>query len=389
MSVNKKYPVWGDVKLEQSKGNVSVIERESAVGQVTVILPSYNPGERLSVVLKELVAAGFGDIIVVDDGSREECQRYFQQAENLPECTVLHHGVNRGKGRALKTGFEFFLGNRPNQSGVVCADDDGQHSSADIVRIAEEMQRRGTAVFGARDFTLPDVPPKSRFGNRVTSFVFRALCGIKITDTQTGLRAFPREYLDTLCRVSGERFEYETNALLEMNREGLSFAELPISTIYINNNGETHFRPLRDSVKIYAVILKFLLSSCFASVIDIAVFTVVNLCLPSEMDEKLRVFAATFSARVVSSLVNFFVNRNRVFRSSGSISGTMGRYYLLCLVQTCVSSAAVMGLSALFSVRHSGWETLIKAVVDTILFFISFGIQRDWVFGKGKAQEKK
>lgn len=375
--------------MEQNTGNVSVIERECAVECVTVILPSYNPGERLSAVLTELVAVGFRDIIVVDDGSREECQRFFEQAESMPECTLLHHDVNRGKGRALKTGFEFFLQNRPNQSGVVCADDDGQHSSADIVRIAEEMQRQGTAVFGARDFTLPDVPPKSRFGNRVTSFVFRALCGIKITDTQTGLRAFPREYLTTLCGVSGERFEYETNALLEMNREGLSFTELPISTIYINNNGETHFRPLRDSMKIYAVILKFLLSSCFASVIDIAMFTVVNLCLPLEMDEKLRVFAATFAARVVSSLVNFFVNRSRVFRSSGSISGTMGRYYLLCLVQTCVSSAAVTGLSALFSVRRSGWETLIKAVVDTILFFISFGIQRDWVFGKGKPQEKK
>ncbi len=379
--------------MKQSTGNLydrlPINESEITVGQVTVILPSYNPGERLALVLSGLISAGFRDILVIDDGSRDDCQRFFQQAERLPECTLIHHDVNRGKGRALKTGFEYFLKNRPDQSGVVCADDDGQHSPEDIVRIAAEMQQRNTAVFGARDFTLPDIPPKSRFGNTVTSFVFRALCGIKITDTQTGLRAFPREYLATLCRVSGERFEYETNALLELNREGFPFVELPISTIYINNNGETHFRPLRDSIKIYAVILKFLLSSCLASVIDMTMFTVINLCLPSGMDEKLRVFTATFGARVISSLVNYFINRNRVFRSSGSVPGTMGRYYLLCLCQTCISSASVTGLSALFSVRHSGWETLIKAVVDTVLFFISFGIQRDWVFGNRRSHEKK
>lgn len=383
---------FGVLKLEQSTGLLveerTAAEPPDAIAQVTVILPSYNPGERLPVVVAGLVEAGFRDIIVVDDGSREDCQRYFEQAENLPECTVLHHEVNRGKGRGLKTGYEYFLNNCHGQTGVVCADDDGQHSSEDIVRVALEMHRRGTAVFGARDFNRPDVPPKSRIGNKTTSFVFRALCGIKITDTQTGLRAFPREYLDILCRVSGERFEYETNTLLEMHREGYSFVELPISTIYINNNGETHFRPLVDSIKIYGVIFKFLLSSCMASVIDMAVFTVINLCLPLDMDERLRVFAATFGARVVSSMVNFFVNRSRVFHSSGSVRGTMGRYYLLCLVQTCASGLAVMGLSALFGADHTGWETLIKAVVDTVLFFISFGIQRDWVFGKGKFHEK-
>lgn len=358
-------------------------------GRVSVILPSFNPCERLADVVQGLALAGFCDIIVIDDGSREECRSFFAEAEKLPQCTVLHHDVNRGKGRALKTGFAFFLENRPEQVGVITADDDGQHSVQDIVRCAEEMVRQGVAVFGARDFSLPDVPPKSRFGNRATSFVFRRLCGIRITDTQTGLRAFPREYLPVLCAAAGERFEYETNALLEMHREGLRFEELPIQTIYIENNGGTHFNPLRDSLKIYAVIVKFLLSSCVASVIDIAVFTLINLCLSAAMDERLRVFIATFGARVVSSLVNFFVNRNRVFGSSRSVCGAMGRYYLLCAAQTCVSWAGVAGLSWLFSAQHSGWETLIKAAVDILLFFVSFGIQRDWVFGKGKDDGKQ
>ncbi len=360
---------------------MKVTKMEYQVAETTVILPSYNPCGKLPEVAAGLADAGFTDIIIIDDGSRPGSLQYFEQAAALPQCTVIHHETNHGKGRALKTGFEYFLKNRPQQAGVVTADDDGQHAPGDIARCAAQMQDSRKAVFGARDFSLPDVPPKSRFGNKMTSFVFRALCGIRISDTQTGLRAFPRNYLELLCSAAGERFEYETNALLEMHRAGLEFTEIPIRTIYINNNGETHFSPFRDSMKIYAVIMRFLLSSCFASLIDIAAFTAINLCLPPDMEDKHRVFAATFGARVISSLANYFINRTRVFRSKDKVGGTLARYYLLCAVQTAVSFAGVFLLSALFSAQQSFWQTVIKAVVDTLLFFVSFRIQQNWVFG--------
>lgn len=352
--------------------------------KTSVILPSYNPSERLISTVNGLIAEGFEDIILVDDGSRAERQKYFEEVEKLPQCTVLHHDVNRGKGRALKTAFRYFLDNRPDRCGAVTTDDDGQHTPEDVMACTSLMEQTGRAVFGARDFSLPDVPPKSRFGNRMTSFVFRAFCGIRITDTQTGLRAFPREQMELLLQTDGERFEYETNVLLEMHRNGLEFTEQRIRTVYIDNNNETHFHPFRDSVKIYAVILKFMLSSGLSSLIDILVFTLINMLMPDSISVSIRVFAATFIARVVSSLFNFFTNRTRVFRSSENLGRTMLRYYILCAVQTLCSYGIVYLLSSLIASELRLLQSLIKIAVDVILFFISFRIQRDWVFGKSK-----
>lgn len=353
----------------------------------SVILPSYNPSEKLLTTLRGLIDMGFSDIILIDDGSREDCQKYFSEAEKLPECTVLHHEVNKGKGRGLKTGFEYFLKNRPERTGVVTTDDDGQHTPEDVLACTRLMEQNGKAVFGCRDFSGDDVPWKSSFGNNCTRIVFRAFCGIKISDTQTGLRAFPRDYIQLLCDTDGERFEYETNCLLEMHKNGYSFIEQKIKTVYISGNSETHFHPLKDSVKIYAVILKFMLSSGLSSIIDIAVFTIINMLMPDAVSGVLRVFIATFGARIVSSLFNFFANRTRVFKSKDGLRATMARYYILCAIQTACSYGIVYLLSALIAPEFRLLQSVIKIVVDVVLFFISFRIQQDWVF-KTKTKEK-
>lgn len=353
----------------------------------SVILPSYNPTEKLLKTLQGLIDAGFDDIILIDDGSREDCQKYFSEAEKLPECTVLHHEVNKGKGRGLKTGFEFFLQHRPDRTGLVTTDDDGQHTPADVLACTQLMEQDGKAVFGCRDFSGDNVPWKSSFGNNCTRIVFRAFCGIKLSDTQTGLRAFPREYIPLLSGTDGERFEYETNCLLEMHKNGFAFKENKIQTVYLDNNSETHFHPLRDSVKIYAVILKFMLSSGLSSIIDIAVFTLINMLMPESVSGVLRVFIATFGARVVSSLFNFFANRTRVFGSREHLGATMARYYILCVIQTGCSYGIVYLLSQLIAPEMRLLQSVIKIVVDVILFFISFRIQQDWVFTNRKKEK--
>lgn len=349
---------------------------------VPVIIPTYDPSERIFDVINGLIEVGFDQIVVIDDGSRAECSGIFDRLEGVKQCTVLHHEVNRGKGRGLKTGFAYVLEHFPDCDGVVTTDDDGQHSPDDILRCAEKMSKTGTAVLGARDFSGGNVPPKSRFGNNMTRFVFRALCGIKITDTQTGLRAIPKEYLPCFISISGERFEYETNMLLEMKRLGLKFDELKIQTIYSDNNSGTHFSPLKDSIKIYAVIIRFMLSSGICSLIDIGLFTLINLLTVPLFgeNEALRIFTATAGARAVSSLVNFLVNKHRVFRSGKSTGRSAVRYYILCAAQLTLSALCVRGLSFLFGAEADLWQTVIKMVTDTVLFFVSFGIQRDWVY---------
>ena len=376
---------------------------------VTVVLPSLNPDEKLNMVVDGLIQNGFTDIVVVNDGSNEEHLEPFRKAAEHPEVTVLTHEVNKGKGRGLKTAFEFVLENRPDSKGVVTVDGDGQHTAHDILKCSQRMLKEGNkVVLGCRDFDSPNVPPKSRFGNKTTSRVFSMFCGMKITDTQTGLRAIPREFLPILVKTKGERFEYETEMFFSLHKHKVSWVEETIDTVYIDDNSETHFNPFLDSIKIYRIILKFIfkytMSSLICCVIDIGLFNLFNFLLAGsvlleniKIDTALgkffvkifsggndaialKVLIATVVARVISSIVNYILNRNAVFESNTSVKRSVWKYYLLCFVQMILAAAGVFGFSALFGGGEALEGLVYKPIVDVLLFLVSYQVQQRWVF---------
>lgn len=350
--------------------------------KVAVVIPSLNPDGKLIEVVDSLVSAGFDDIIVVNDGSDSNHMKPFEKVQEYKQCTVLKHDVNRGKGRALKTAFEYCLANRKDLAGVVTVDGDNQHKVKDILNCCQKMlELSDKVILGVRDFSGEDVPAKSRYGNNITSFVFRFACGIKISDTQTGLRAIPYEYLPVMCKIGGERFEYETNMLLEMKKCHIEMAEVPITTVYIEENASTHFHPIRDSFKIYAVILKYLFGSFASFLIDISIFAALNFLLLNISEASVRIFAATLAARAVSSIFNYCYNRKAVFEHRGRVASSVLRYYTLCVVQLCMSYGMVYFITKILSLGPV-LTTVAKAAVDTILFIISFQLQRIWVFKK-------
>ena len=224
--------------------------------KVTVVIPSYNPDEKLVKLIKRLKELGFDNLLVVNDGSVKECEQYFKKVEELG-ANVLAHKENCGKGRALKTAFAYCL-QMDKCAGVITVDGDGQHLGKDILACVEEMYRQNDKVIlGTRDFSGKEVPFRSRFGNSLTRFIFKVVCGIDISDTQTGLRAIPFCYLKQFMEYEGERYEYETNMLLKMKQEHIEWTEVKISTVYISENESSHFNPIRDSLKIYKVIFRF------------------------------------------------------------------------------------------------------------------------------------
>ncbi len=359
---------------------------------VVIVLPSLNPDYRLNLVVDGVIRQGFDKIVIVNDGSDEAHMAPFKEAAAKPGVVVLDHEVNKGKGRALKTAFSYLLETGRAGSGVVTIDGDNQHAPFDIEACADKMKETGMVVLGCRDFSDPTVPWKSKAGNNITKFVFRAFCGIKISDTQTGLRAIPAKYLKDMIEIKGERFEYETNMLLEMQTRQIPFSEVKIRTLYEDKeNSTSHFHPFRDSFMIYKVIFKYLFSSGASSVIDLLMFFLLSMIFSHILTggvtmfghafskDWLVVYIATAGARVVSSVFNYKMNKHVVFGSHSK--GTLGRYYILAVIQLCFSAAFVALLSALF-LANNFFKTLIKAVVDVFLFFISFRIQRAWVFKK-------
>lgn len=351
---------------------------------IPIVIPAYEPDERLIKLLEELKTNKLQPVIVVDDGSGEKYSDIFAQAERLARDTggaVLHHTVNRGKGRALKTAFSYVLEHFPAAVGCVTADSDGQHTVSCIERVGSALQEHPEKlILGAREFDREDIPWKSRFGNSVTEKVFAYVAGLHISDTQTGLRGIPAAFMRRLLDVKGERFEFETQMLLE-SRNHYPILEVPIETIYESkDNHQTHFRPLADSWKIYKLLgkqfLRYIISSLSSSVIDIALFAVFCAVLKN-LFPVVYVAVATVLARIISATYNYLINYKLVFTSEKKHAVSGVKYIILAICQMALSAGLVtLGTWALQFIP----EVVVKIVIDTLLFFVSYHIQQKYVF---------
>ncbi|MBR5514709.1 MAG: hypothetical protein IKU52_00735, partial [Clostridia bacterium] len=251
------------------------------------------------------------------------------------------------------------------------------------IAVAQKMARTGNITIGCRDFSKPDVPKRSKRGNKITRSVFRLFFGMRITDTQTGLRAFPKSVLKEMIGVEGSRYEYETQMLIYMSAKNIPFEEVKISTVYIDDNKSSHFRVVKDSIRIYSIILKYLLSSVTATVIDEGLFFVLKLFTFLSVIPIPLTFTAAFVARAVSSFVNYLINSKVVFKEDVRKKSIV-KYYILVVIQILVSALSVFTVEKILRIDSAALSTLIKVIVDTILFFFSFRIQHKWVFNDGK-----
>lgn len=361
-----------------------------AAQDAVILIPSLEPDERLPAYIARLKEGGFGHVVVVDDGSSEKYQEIFRRVEEVENATVLHHEVNKGKGVALKTGYRWIQENLSDEiTGVITADADGQHTVEDCLRLAEMLEEKKRALYlGSRDFNQDNIPPKSRFGNKMTSTVFKLLYGQYLPDTQTGLRAFRKEELPFMAEVKGERFEYEMKVLIACSRAGIPMIPVSIETIYENENEGTHFHPIRDSYRIYKVILgsffRFMASSLSCVALDQGIFNLLNLAVFQNGAAKSAkiILLCTVIARVISACVNFLLNRKFVFGQKGNGGKAFLRYVILCV---CIMLLSAGGTWLLGKTGMS--STVAKLITDTLLYFASYRFQERWVF-KGEAKNE-
>lgn len=347
-----------------------------------ILIPSYEPDSKLLLYVKELRQYGMKHIVIIDDGSGKEYRNIFQDLEK-DGCVVLRHKVNEGKGAALKTGYQYVTKNFSHIVSIVTADADGQHTAKDVQRMAEESFKNPQAlILGKRDFKKNGVPGKSYMGNRLTSAVFALLYGKYFEDTQTGLRAFGMQLADTMIQIKGNRFEYETQVLISCIRARIPILEIPIETIYENENKGTHFQPVKDSIRIFKVILsdftRFFSSSILSAAVDFALAWLLLDLLKVWLAENdfLRIMLATTAARSVSLGINYLLNKNYVFQSRQNSRPSFLRYLLLCIANMLLSASGVFILNTAFLINEKAG----KVICDGILFLINYKLQMRWVF---------
>ncbi len=337
---------------------------------IVVVIPAFEPPP----TLRALTLALLGDsrvarIVVVDDGSSDGVQWIFRELAERPRTTVLHHERNQGKGAALKTAFRHVLEKLPHASTVVTADADGQHLPDDILSVASTaLASPGTLLVGVRDLGMT-APPRSRLGNRITRTLYRCLIGQQLSDTQSGLRAFPSSLLSHLATVDGQTYEYELNVLIWCRQSQIPLVERPIRTIYVDRNRHSHFRPLRDSWRVYSVLFRFSSVSLASAVID-------NLAFVAGLAAGVPELGAFLLARLSSSGVNYPLARRFVFPGPGRASRTLGPYLVLLTLNVLVARVLMSTLNDL-----GGLSTLTsKMVFESVFFLPNFLLQRDVVF---------
>lgn len=342
---------------------------------IVIIIPAFKPSKKLLPFVQEL-SSHFEHIIIVNDGSGKEYESIFQVICSK-DVVTLTHGINLGKGRALKTAFNYCLTHTLFSHSVITVDADGQHLIHDILRIAEEMEEHPKdLVLGCRAFNFDNVPFRSKFGNNCSRILYKWACGINVSDTQTGLRGIPWEYLSDCVQLAGERYEYETNMLISLKDIGCNIREVKIDTVYEDGNQTSHFNPIKDSAKIYAVVFKYSLSSIFTALVDYLTFSLALLL-------HTPILPATYLARVVAGIINFAINRRIVFRQVEGLTQQIIKYSLLVLVSGTMSGLAIQMFTNLFP---SVSPLFIKIPFECMLYFINYEVQRLYIFTKSKKE---
>lgn len=335
---------------------------------MTVLIPAYEPTEKMLALVSELQAKTDYPILIIDDGSGENYQTLFHLAESCG-CTVLHHPRNVGKGAALKTGFNYLLSlGRPDK--VICADSDGQHPVDDIIRVHDAVdENKREMVLGVRRFS-GQVPLKSRFGNRLAAFFFKLATGLALTDTQTGLRGYPPALLPWLCSVKGDHFEYELNLLLMAKTSAIGICQLPIATIYDHNNQGTHFRPILDSIRVILPLIKFAGSSLTSALLDFSLLFLFQSLTGS-------LFWSVLLSRSISSVFNYAMNKAFVFPARGiTAKQSAPRYFGLVFI----IMSANYGLLSLLTKFIGLSVPAAKLLTELTLFGLSYTVQKFFIF---------
>ncbi|MDR1475113.1 MAG: bifunctional glycosyltransferase family 2/GtrA family protein [Holosporales bacterium] len=332
-----------------------------------VLIPAYNPDEELVKLVNDIVRSDLF-VIVVNDGSIAKSNTALESLRKIKNCSVLEHGVNLGKGRAIKTGINHVMINFSDSAGIVTADADGQHTVKDIMKVVNKLQSKKAMILGCRQFK-GSIPLRSRIGNIITKYVFKFIIGKNISDTQTGLRGIPSRYFRKFMTLKGEKYEYEINVLAYVGKENGQIIEEPIDTIYIEGNKTSHFDPLLDSMRIYFVLFRFLVSSLTSSVVDYVLFAIFFL-----LSESL-VYSAVV-ARGISMSVNYNINKSWVFSAIKSNKKSFAKFFALACMSLTGSCLLVSYLTNLWKIN----TFVVKMAVESALFLLNFSIQRRFVF---------
>ncbi len=334
--------------------------------KIAVLLPVYNPDEKFLQLVEDLFKRGF-KVVACNDGSKESCDEYFRRAK--PFADVIGYKDNKGKGYALKRGFEYIGNNLADEVDyIVTADSDGQHAIEDIERVAKLTRKTDGIVLGMRDLS-ERIPIKSRIGNDLSKFVYTIVTGVYLRDNQSGLRGFPVRLCQWLQDIPGNKYEYELNVLVTAHKEGMKVTGIDIKTIYENNNKNTHFKPIKDTFRIQRSLWSYgLISMLMYSIYIVTISVLVWFRIPYFFFWLVGIYVWVTAMHAV---INVF---SAGIRHRQKISVI---YYVTCSIKYCISTLIML----LFF--YQGWNMILSGLLCWFaIIMLSYLFGRSGILGK-------
>jgi glycosyltransferase involved in cell wall biosynthesis len=207
---------------------------------IVILIPAYNAAETLTELVERCGKSAPGlRIVVVDDGSTDSTAGVLRDLD----VAVLTHQQNRGKGEALKTGFNYAADN--GFDAVITLDADLQHvpeAIPDFVRLYQTGDY--DLIIGTRRISLSIMPFARWVSNKTTSSIITRMTGQNITDSQSGYRLVSTALWHEI-ELSTAGYDLESEVLIKAGKRGYRIGEIPIKTIYTGS--KSYINPVADS----------------------------------------------------------------------------------------------------------------------------------------------
>ncbi|MGV8141882.1 MAG: glycosyltransferase family 2 protein [Candidatus Woesearchaeota archaeon] len=214
-----------------------------------IVIAAYNEGRSISKVISRLKKAGYHNVVVVDDGSKDDTYDVSFDAG----ATVLKHVVNRGQGAALKTGIDYSLDSGADM--IVTFDADGQHRVEDIKAMINPVQSgKYDITVGSRFLKSVDMPFFRRLTLKIAVLVVWFFYGAKMTDAHNGFRVMNRKAAKTI-NITSDRMEHASQIVEEIHKKNLRFKEVPVTILYTDYSMKHGHGGIIQAVRVFARML--------------------------------------------------------------------------------------------------------------------------------------
>lgn len=213
--------------------------------KIFIVIAAYNEGKSIAKVISGLKKAGYNNIVVVDDGSKDNTYEMIIKSG----VHALHHIVNRGQGAALKTGIDYALDNGADI--IVTFDADGQHRVEDIpAMITPIIKKECDATIGSRFLTKSKMPLMRRITLKIGVMIMWLFYGLKMTDAHNGFRALSRNAAKKID-ITSDRMEHASQIIEEIHMKKIKYKEIPVTIKYTAYSMNKGHGGLRQACKVF------------------------------------------------------------------------------------------------------------------------------------------